>query len=853
MNGGEVNAEQKRGGESFNLTPDPRVLVALARTPLQPLDALCELIDNSLDSFHMAELRGEPVANPIVVVEVPRPSEVDHASGRVLVRDNGPGMDRESAERSIRAGYTSNNPFDTLGLFGMGFNIATAKFGRITEFTTARRQDTEALHVVIDLDELVSSGDYLVPVGSVAKPEDMESGTQIIVKSWWPAGDTNAGFVARLARYSDNMIRRELGRRYATVLRKKDVRIVVNGQPCPAFEHCAWGDSRYVDRQGWGKIPAVFRLDEAIGNQKRCVQCGAVVEDVSGECPRCGSSGIRTVEQRVTGWIGIQRFDDATEYGIDLIRNGRAIRVAEKSAFFEWTDDLRRTLKDYPIDQQYGRIVGEIELNHVPVDFLKQDFQRSSPEWLAVMAYIRGESSLQPNQPGADGNRSPLFKLYQGYRRVRRPGFQDMYMGFWSAETNGPKRISRDEERALFQRFLAREPGYYDDAEWWKLVEQAEQRPLPAVVYCSQGHQNLETDEICQVCGDVLKGKDCINPSCDAVLPASALVCDICGLPQTPVVKEPWRCKVCGTINDPELPGCKACGKPRGAENPLSRDHLLTISHRDDELSINGYGVALVSGDRVPVPTIDTYVVEGHLVNTEGEMLPAVVFRGERTDIFIDLEHSVFRTTGTSPENVVASEAAAYLLVANQSVAGQDRYKGQFNQADLEWRVLQERWGDRIEESPDSVRAEVSKLFDIVRDRMPFLLADVSKDILSEFDEVEEVRWVERAIARGVGIDALSDLKASGSFLSFVDESTVAALVVRYPERFFDGGLWDVPYTCYDETIPTATVERAQRTIREQYSNCLRDVAQYMGYTDPHPLLTSKAHSAVRYLGLGIT
>lgn len=27
----------------FDLTPDPRVLIALTHTPLQPLDALCEL------------------------------------------------------------------------------------------------------------------------------------------------------------------------------------------------------------------------------------------------------------------------------------------------------------------------------------------------------------------------------------------------------------------------------------------------------------------------------------------------------------------------------------------------------------------------------------------------------------------------------------------------------------------------------------------------------------------------------------------------------------------------------------------------------------------------------------------
>lgn len=44
----------------FDLTPDPKVLIALTHTPIQPLDALCELIDNAIDSFEAAALQGTP-------------------------------------------------------------------------------------------------------------------------------------------------------------------------------------------------------------------------------------------------------------------------------------------------------------------------------------------------------------------------------------------------------------------------------------------------------------------------------------------------------------------------------------------------------------------------------------------------------------------------------------------------------------------------------------------------------------------------------------------------------------------------------------------------------------------------
>ena len=62
--------------ETFDLTPDPKVLIALTHTPMQPLDALCELVDNALDSFQAAKLQGVPIEHPIITVDLPRPSEL---------------------------------------------------------------------------------------------------------------------------------------------------------------------------------------------------------------------------------------------------------------------------------------------------------------------------------------------------------------------------------------------------------------------------------------------------------------------------------------------------------------------------------------------------------------------------------------------------------------------------------------------------------------------------------------------------------------------------------------------------------------------------------------------------------
>ena len=111
----------------FDFTPDPKVLLALTRTPMQPLDALCELIDNAIDSFAIAKIQGIVIDNPLILIDLPTKKQLSNGTGVVRIRDNGPGMNACDAEKAIKAGFSGNNPYDTLGLFGMGFNISTSK------------------------------------------------------------------------------------------------------------------------------------------------------------------------------------------------------------------------------------------------------------------------------------------------------------------------------------------------------------------------------------------------------------------------------------------------------------------------------------------------------------------------------------------------------------------------------------------------------------------------------------------------------------------------------------------------------------------------------------------------------
>ena len=67
--------EQDESGDEeqdeFEIPPDPRVLKALTENPLQWIQALCELIDNSIDSFWAARAAGRAVDDPRIEVFIP--------------------------------------------------------------------------------------------------------------------------------------------------------------------------------------------------------------------------------------------------------------------------------------------------------------------------------------------------------------------------------------------------------------------------------------------------------------------------------------------------------------------------------------------------------------------------------------------------------------------------------------------------------------------------------------------------------------------------------------------------------------------------------------------------------------
>ena len=463
-------------GKQFDLTPSPRVLRMLGQVDFKPWQCLAELADNAVDAFLTGrDQGGTSVMFPQVNIEVPTDAEIRADTGSIRIADNAPGMDPNLLERAVRAGYSGNNSVDKLGLFGMGFNVATARLGNRTEVWTTKADDEYWSGVRIDFDDMEQSDTFQVPALRRTKSpsETNRHGTEIVITK----------LDKERARYLRSpggirLTRNQLSRVYNKIMREIGLKVIVAGQQLEAREFCIWDERRFVDTGNrFGRVPAVLPIDVDLGERKYCNDCWVWLLSQDLECPSCGAEDhLRVRSRKVSGWIGIQRFFDQRDYGIDLIRNGRVIEDRSK-VFFSWTKpDDGDILEEYPIEQQHwgGRIVGELNIDFVPLaSHQKDSFDRNTSEWQMVVDAVHGIGPILPQIRRrlnfADTNESPLARLHAAYRRGNPPGLR------WLVPGNARGEGNNVDPQQWAAKFWEGDPDYQADNIWWDAVVQVEE------------------------------------------------------------------------------------------------------------------------------------------------------------------------------------------------------------------------------------------------------------------------------------------------------------------------------------------------------------------------------------------
>jgi hypothetical protein len=456
--------------EQFNLTPSPALLDLLGKIPFKGWQCVAELIDNSIDAVinHNSKLKD---FQKVISVYIPTKGKIAE-NQPLVVEDWGIGMTQDQLENAVKAGFSSKNTNSNLGLFGMGFNVSTSRLANTVQVWTATAEMEKEVGVCIDLREMKKTGSFHRPKMEREKRADKSSGTRIEIYDYKPEASNLL---------QSKQIARELKRAYSErIFSVYGIKISVNQEEITPYQFCIWDKKRSVKHK-YDEVPAYIEIDEHLAEEMFCENCLSWLGDsvdtpVNIECRECHTTG-RIVKKDISiaGWVGIQRFSDTENYGVDISRNGRILGKLDKS-FFSWdgAKEDSRFNPEYPRDTTYagGRIVGQLEANFVVPKYTKDDFERDDKNWKRVVNFVRGEMPLQPDLASSFGfkqaNRTPIGRLFNAFRKINQPGSKTLCF----AKEDGS--VDHQTPRNWANYFFEGKTEYLDDTKWWEAVTKAD-------------------------------------------------------------------------------------------------------------------------------------------------------------------------------------------------------------------------------------------------------------------------------------------------------------------------------------------------------------------------------------------
>lgn len=756
---------------TMDITPTPRILRTLGEIPFQTWQCIAELVDNSIDAF-LSDMSLEDRDKRVTVTW--SSDSVGAAVRTIEITDNAAGMSIDQLQNAVRAGYTSNDPIGNLGLFGMGFNIATARLGEETTVLSTRKGDTEWVGVKIDFQKLIDAKKFDAPIIHKAKVDPDECGTQVTISK------LKSGILSELSN-KESEIRQRLELVYTPLLSNQDITISVRNKQLRPRNHCVWSESRYV-RYNKQNVAARINIDRSLGSALFDMSRNCYLSyDEADEYYTAMQEGkafpahIVEREKRLTGWLGIQRYADPNDFGIDFIRNGRKILISDKS-FFQYENPLTLQKElQYPVELGTsigGRIVGELNVDYLLPTYQKNDFDRADSSWAQTREAICGVGPFLPKSRKAMGftedNISPLCLLVNAYRRVDK-GTVCLF---------APNDIAK-KYAAEFRKGVR---DYIDDTKWWKAAQEEDQKSGTKSSTTPVNTGDAPSDDVAAYLGGST------NTNSPSSTPANAASNTVHATPLT-------------------------------VPETSSMDDLLQRSMPIQYLSGRNYPFG-----RSGSLNIRAYELNRGEIKQNGVRKPCHFNSdGIDCDFVYDPTHPLLTQYPITPQMLLLLYMAEKLKARDQLPDVVAIYSS----------LVEVSMGDaRIDRQALQERA--SSAFELLREKLVQALRSKPEDVVKCVHE--STGEVEETVASIIQINPnllvpFQNMEAAGyDAVEFVPPKTLYRLVDRFPEDVFDGKALSTPYLSINLQDSNATL-RAREDSKDRILSFIKDTLRVISWS----------------------
>lgn len=768
---------------TLDITPTPRILRTLGEIPFQTWQCVAELIDNSIDAF-LSDKTAIPEEDERKIVVTWASDSVATDDRAIEVTDNACGMSIEQLQNAVRAGYSSNDPVGNLGLFGMGFNISTARLGEVTTIMTTRRGDSDWVGIKIDFQKLIDTRRFDAPIIHMAKSNPAEHGTKITISR------LRHGILTELPN-KENEIRQRLEAIYASLLNNQEIAIYVKGRQLRPRNHCVWSESRYV-RYSDQNVSARMMIDRNLGDalfdlSRNCYLTADEAEQYYVDQQEGRDLPAHIIERgkRLTGWLGIQRYADPNDFGIDFIRNGRKILISDKSLFQYENPITGQKELQYPLElgtSVGGRIVGELHVDYLLPTYQKNDFDRSDNSWAQTVEAICGVGPFLPKSRKALGfseqNPSPLCVLVNAFRRVDK-GTKCLF-----APNDVAKRYAAEFRKGI--------RDYLDDILWWKAAQEEDQKQSTGGARATTSVNTGET-------------------------PSDDISAYISG-----TVISPPQVIVRGNPTDDSQPSSLPVTTPQPVPSPETSklDELIQRAISVSQLSGRNYKFGNTGSLNVRV-----YELSRGSIFYRGEKKPCFFQSdGIDCDFVYDPSHPLLAQDPITAKMLLLQYLSEKLKARDSLPDLVSVY------AELVETTMQEAKIDR-----QSLQDRASSAFDLLREKLAVALRDRAADVVNcvheSAGEVEET--VTNLIQSNTALLTAfqSGIEEGYDAIDYVPPKTLYRLIERFPEDVFDGKVLQTPYITINLQDEKATL-RARDESKDRALSFIKDALRVIsGYS----------------------
>ena len=768
---------------TLDITPTPRILRTLGEIPFQTWQCVAELIDNSIDAF-LSDKTAIPEEDERKIVVTWASDSVATDDRAIEVTDNACGMSIEQLQNAVRAGYSSNDPIGNLGLFGMGFNISTARLGEVTTIMTTRRGDSDWVGIKIDFQKLIDTRRFDAPIIHMAKSNPAEHGTKITISR------LRHGILTELPN-KENEIRQRLEAIYASLLNNQEIAIYVKGRQLRPRNHCVWSESRYV-RYSDQNVSARMMIDRNLGDalfdlSRNCYLTADEAEQYYVDQQEGRDLPAHIIERgkRLTGWLGIQRYADPNDFGIDFIRNGRKILISDKSLFQYENPITGQKELQYPLElgtSVGGRIVGELHVDYLLPTYQKNDFDRSDNSWAQTVEAICGVGPFLPKSRKALGfseqNPSPLCVLVNAFRRVDK-GTKCLF-----APNDVAKRYAAEFRKGIRDSL--------DDILWWKAAQEEDQKQSTGGARATTSVNTGET-------------------------PSDDISAYISG-----TVISPPQVIVRGNPTDDSQPSSLPVTTPQPVPSPETSklDELIQRAISVSQLSGRNYKFGNTGSLNVRV-----YELSRGSIFYRGEKKPCFFQSdGIDCDFVYDPSHPLLAQYPITAKMLLLQYLSEKLKARDSLPDLVSVY------AELVETTMQEAKIDR-----QSLQDRASSAFDLLREKLAVALRDRAADVVNcvheSAGEVEET--VTNLIQSNTALLTAfqSGIEEGYDAIDYVPPKTLYRLIERFPEDVFDGKVLQTPYITINLQDEKATL-RARDESKDRALSFIKDALRVIsGYS----------------------